>query len=82
MAAAAAVVGQDVDIGAAASAGLEAALEQVVARGTAAEQTGSSSPLLANAMFTHARHFTCEDGSEASKRPLSVRYITATFDDP
>ncbi|MBB4912006.1 hypothetical protein [Actinophytocola algeriensis] len=82
MTAAAAVAGEDVDIGAAAPAGGETAFEQVVARGTAAEQTGPSSPLLANAMFTHARHFTCGDGREASKPPLSVRYLTATFDDP
>lgn len=82
VAAASAVVGQDVDIGAAAPAGLEAALKQVVARGTAAEQTGPTSPLLADSMFTHARHFTCGDGDGASKRLLSVRYITATLDGP
>jgi hypothetical protein len=55
VAAVAAVVGEDVDIGAAAAAGPEAALEQIVARGTAAEQARSSSPLLADAMLTHER---------------------------
>jgi len=80
VAAAAAVVGEDVDIGAAATTGLEAALEQVVARGTAAEQARSSSPLLADAMLTHARHFTCGTRFRSSQPPLSVRYLTATFD--
>jgi len=80
VAAVTAVVGEDVDVGATAVTGLEAALEQIVARGTAAEQARSSSPLLADAMLTHARHFTCGGAPEASKRPLSVRYLTATFD--
>jgi len=82
VAAVAAVVGEDVDVGSTAAAGLEAALEQIVARGTAAEQARSSSPLLADAMLTHARHFTCGTRVRSSKPPLSVRYLTATFDDP
>jgi hypothetical protein len=82
VAAVAAVVGEDVDIGAAATAGTEAALEQVVTRGTSAEETGSSSPLLvAVAMLTHGDSFTRRGGVSASNRPVSVRYITATFDD-
>jgi len=59
VAAVAAVVREDVHVGSTAAAGAEAALEQIVARGTAAEQARSSSPLLADAMLTHARHFTC-----------------------
>jgi len=48
-----AVLGEDVHISAAVTAGTEAALEQVVSTG-AAEQTQASSVLLAKSMLSHA----------------------------
>lgn len=76
-----ALVDEDVHVRATVTAGTEAALEEVVAAGTA-EQTRPSSALLAKSMLTHARHSHPKGWVSAKHWPLSVRYLTATFDDP
>lgn len=76
-----AVVNEDVHVRAAVTTGTEAALEEVVAAGTA-EQTRPSTVLLAKSMLTHAEQPHPNEWVNAKYSSLSVRYITATFDDP
>jgi hypothetical protein len=76
-----ALVDEDVHVGTTVTAGTEAALEQLVAAG-AAEQTWPTSIVLAESMLTHARQLHPEEWVSAKYSSLSVRYITATFDDP